>query len=390
MNGDPTMFSPIDRRTWLLSTARLAALGWLGLETASGRGGRASASQEGGRAASPGAGATVRNGDRIAWIGSSSTKIGVWPRTVEFLLRTRHPGLELHFQSCTSGGGTFDTCLENLDGWLDEFRPTLVFLNFGANDAAQGPEGLLWFKDRMRRCVSKVRDRDARVILITPQAADPKKTKRDHAAWRTLYAETILSYGRSRGWDVIDIHHPLAMLQETTRRVDPGYSILRDSIHLTDPAYVAWGFFLFDRLDLPFVRSWASLTAAGRVKAAENCDIQEVELGQGSLSFTRIDRVLPILPPGPLPPRLGVPMEAHSCYVLKVAGLAQGEYEILCESQPIGVAKASDLGIGVNLNSLLLDAGRKAPWAALAQSIWEGNASGQIGQTRWRYEVRKR
>ena len=30
-------------------------------------------------------------GDRVAWIGSSSTRIGVWPKTMEFLLRTRHP-----------------------------------------------------------------------------------------------------------------------------------------------------------------------------------------------------------------------------------------------------------------------------------------------------------
>jgi hypothetical protein len=331
----------------------------------------------------------VRNGDRVAWIGSSSTRIGVWTRTLEFLLRTRHPGLELTFQNCTTGGGSFETCLEHLDGWLDESRPTLVFFNFGANDAGAGPEGLLWFKDRMRRCVAKARDRGARVILLTPQASDPRKTKRDHVAWRTLYAETMLSYGRSRGWDVVDIHHPLEMMQEVNRRDDPNYSILRDSIHLTDPAYVAWGFFLFDRLNLPFVRSLASLTAAGRVRAAENCDIREVELGPGSIAFTRIDRVLPVLPPMPLPPRLGVPLEVHSRYMLKVAGLAEAEYEILCEGRPIGVAKAGDLGLGVNLNSLLLDGGRKAPWEGMTRSIWEGKGLDQIGQTRWRCALRK-
>jgi len=33
-----------------------------------------------------------KKGDRVAWVGSSSTAIGVWPKTMEFLLRTRHPG----------------------------------------------------------------------------------------------------------------------------------------------------------------------------------------------------------------------------------------------------------------------------------------------------------
>jgi len=35
--------------------------------------------------------------DRVAWIGSSSTRIGTWCRTMEYLLRTRHPELKLAF-----------------------------------------------------------------------------------------------------------------------------------------------------------------------------------------------------------------------------------------------------------------------------------------------------
>jgi hypothetical protein len=51
-------------------------------------------------------------GDRVAWVGSSSTNIGVWPKTMEFLLRTRHPQLELSFKKCSTGGGTFGTGLQ--------------------------------------------------------------------------------------------------------------------------------------------------------------------------------------------------------------------------------------------------------------------------------------
>src|SRR4051794_36507924 len=72
----------------------------------------------------------IRDGDRVAWIGSSSTRIGVWPRTVEFLLRTRHPELSLEFHRSSTGGGTFSTGLANLDAWLDEFHPTLVVFNY--------------------------------------------------------------------------------------------------------------------------------------------------------------------------------------------------------------------------------------------------------------------
>ena len=76
-------------------------------------------------------GALLKPGDRVAWIGSSSTRIGVWTGTAEFLLQTRHPELDLKFQRFTTGGGTFATGLEHLDEWLSEFDPTVVVFNYG-------------------------------------------------------------------------------------------------------------------------------------------------------------------------------------------------------------------------------------------------------------------
>jgi lysophospholipase L1-like esterase len=339
---------------------------------------------------SPADGALIREGDRIAWVGSSSTKIGVWTRTVEFLLRTRHPNSKLEFQRFTTGGGTFATGLEHLGEWLDGFRPTVVVFNYGGNDAGAGRDGLGRFKDNMERCVAQARERGARVILVTPQAADTRKSGAEAAARRTLYAETMLAFGRERGWTVIDIHHPLEAMQRANQRDDPAYTILKDKIHLTDAAYVGWGYLFYDRLDLPFARSDAVLTADGRVTATDRCEIQDNESGEGGVSFTRIDEVLPILPPGPLPPRLSAPLEAHSRYLLTVTGLEAGDYEIRCEGQPIGTVDAASLAVGVNLSSLLLDGPRDTPWETLARAIWEGKRPDEIGRTRWRFEVRKR
>jgi len=332
----------------------------------------------------------VQDGDRVAWVGSSSTRIGVWPRTVEFLMRTRHPGLDLRFERFTTGGGTFATGLEHIDRWLEEFRPTIVVLNYGGNDADAGREGLPKFKDDMGRCVAKARDKGARVVLVTPQAADNRKSGVAAAAIRSLYAETMLAHGREQGWTVIDVHNPLDAMQKANQRDDPAYTILKDHIHLTDPAYIAWGFFFYDRLDLPLVESEAVLTAKGQVTSTENCEIRHVKVIEGGLSFNRLDKTLPILPPGPLPPRLSGPMEALSRYLLAVTGLAPGMYEIVCDGQVIGAVDAEALALGVNLNSVLLDEGRKAPWAALAKAIWEGQDLDRIGRTRWRFEVRKR
>ena len=91
-----------------------------------------------------------------------------------------------------------------------------------------------------------------------------------------------------------------------------------------------------------------------------------------------------------LPPRRSVPLEARSRYLLKVTDLSPGQYEVSCEGQTIGTADADALGAGINLNSMLLDGDRKAPWQALAAQVWDGTGLKQIGTTRWKFEIRKR
>ena len=268
-------------------------------------------------------------------------------------------------------------------------RPTVVVFNYGGNDAGAGRKGLPKFKDDMGRCVAGAKRSGARVILVTPQAADVRMSGAEAAARRTLYAKTMLGYGRERGWAVIDIHHPLDVMQRTNGRDAPDYTINKDTIHLTDAAYVAWGVFFYDRLGLPLVRSEAVLSADGEMMATENCEVRDVQSSKGVLAFSRLDKVLPILPPGPLPPRLSVPLESNSRYLLAVAGLAPGEYEIRCEGRTIGVVDGKALAAGVNLNTLLLDGDKKAPWEDLARALWQGRELDRIGKTRWRFEVRR-
>jgi len=330
-----------------------------------------------------------RDGDRVAWIGSSSTKIGVWPKTMEFLLHTRHPELNLQAQRFTTGGGTFATGLAHLDEWLAEFKPTLVFFNYGGNDASAGEAGIPKFLENMEKCVARVQESGARVVLVTPQAADVRKSGEEPAAKRQKYTEVMIEHCRAKGWSVIDTHHPLAAMQAAGEKEDPAYSMLKDKIHLTNPAYVGWGYILYDLLDPDAAESAATLEADGRVVSTKRCEILDVKAGPGVLSFTRADKVLPILPPGSLPPRQAVPLEARSRYLLRVEGLPEGSYAITSEGEPVGTADAKTLAAGINLNTLLLNQKQTPPWEALAKQIWDGQELDQVGKTRWRFEIRK-
>jgi lysophospholipase L1-like esterase len=326
---------------------------------------------------------------RVAWVGSSSTNIGVWPKTMEFLLRTRHPELNLSFKKFSTGGGTFATGLQNLDKWLGEFKPTVVFFNYGSNDAGAGEKGLPALKENMEKALTRAKETGARVVFMTPQGADVRKAGEVPAGRRKLYAETMVTLAKEKGWQLVDVHRPLDALQQGGQKDDPAYTILRDNIHLTDPAYVAWGYFLYEGLDPPGGRTAATLTATGEVKATARCKIEDARADGGTITFTRADEVLPILPPGALPPRAYVPLEKLSPYMLQVRGLPEGSYAILCDGKPLGTVKAAELDAGVNLNTVLLDAKNSAPWEALAKDLWAGKALDQVGKTRWRFEIRK-
>ena len=244
----------------------------------------------------------LKTGDRVQWIGSSSTRIGTWCRTMEFMLRTRHPDLNLTFARSTTGGGTFLTGIKNLPVWLSDFKPTVVLFNYGGNDAAPGVKGIPQFKLNMQKNIDIAKDTGARVLLMTHQSGDVRAASQVPFDNRKLYAETMLAFAQENGWTMYDTHHPLEALQLDCQRDTRDFTLNKDRIHLTDSAYVAWGFYLYDCMNPPVVESSAELNVSGRVLRETHCKISSVSApSSGILEFTRADTVLPLLPPDPIP-----------------------------------------------------------------------------------------
>jgi len=360
----------------------------------------------------------LKENDHILWYGSSSTRIGVWPRTMEFLLRTRHPELKLTFEREGVGGGTFAVALKEMDEILDGLKPTVVLFNFGGNDATKGDKGVAGFKASIKEALDKVRKRNARPMLMTPQPGDERLAGKRNDNLQP-YAEAMLAFAKEQNVPGIDTHHPLELMFEAAVKDEPNYTINKDKIHLTDSAYVAWAYFIYEALTAPPAESSVELTRDGKLVKAQRCKISNVEAGRAGITFTREDEILPLLPPNPvpatsqqaparslmpppspaleyaqkhgsdLPPRKYCPLEKESRYFLKIAGLDSANYAISVDGKPLGSATAEQLAAGVNLNSLLLDSGNPAPWADLVLEIWRGKGLDKIGKTKFVFEVRK-
>lgn len=81
-----------------------------------------------------------RDGDRVVFLGDSITVLHTWTRLVEVAVRLRHPEWSLTFINSGIGGNTAEDALARLDVDVLAHKPTVVFVNFGMNDASF-PEG---------------------------------------------------------------------------------------------------------------------------------------------------------------------------------------------------------------------------------------------------------
>ena len=81
-----------------------------------------------------------RDHDRVVFLGDSITVLHTWTRLVELSVRLRHPEWAVTFINAGVGGNTVEDALERLDVDVLAHQPTVVFVNFGMNDASF-PEG---------------------------------------------------------------------------------------------------------------------------------------------------------------------------------------------------------------------------------------------------------
>lgn len=116
----------------------------------------------------------LQDGDRVVFLGDSITVLHTWTRLVELAVRLRHPEWKLTFVNAGVGGNTVVDALERLEVDVLSHEPTVVFVNFGMNDASF-PEGSPdWaFEKNMvalldRLAAAKVR----RVVWLDPTPYD--------------------------------------------------------------------------------------------------------------------------------------------------------------------------------------------------------------------------
>lgn len=199
---------------------------------------------------------------RVLFLGDSITYGGEWTAFVEAYLRLASPSTPYDFinlglpSETVSGlsepghaGGKFPRpdLHQRLDRTLARLEPAVIVACYGMNDGIYAPfaeERFAKYQDGIRRLRQAAAATGASVIHLTPPVFDalPRDGARsgersDPGSPGANYDEVLERYSawlvaqRSQGWQVVDVHTPMARFLLDRRADDPRFRLAADGVH---------------------------------------------------------------------------------------------------------------------------------------------------------------
>jgi lysophospholipase L1-like esterase len=195
-------------------------------------------------------GELVRQAKRIVFLGDSITFDGRYVGYVDAWLVSRRldpaptvidMGLSSETVSGLSeeghAGGQFPRpdLAERLDRVLATAKPDLVFACYGINCGIYKPldaERFERYRQGMERLKKTVEQAGAKLIVVTPPTYDSVRAKKNefYDGVLTAYSQWLVSR-RADGWQVIDLHGPMAAELARRRQADAAFTFQPDAVH---------------------------------------------------------------------------------------------------------------------------------------------------------------
>jgi len=346
----------------------------------------------------------LKDGDRVVFYGDSITAQREYTARVEEFVLTRFPTMKVTFYHAGVGGdrvtgggeGTID---ERLDRDVLRFKPTVVTVMLGMNDAEYKPFDQATF-DTYARGYRHIVDRlqaelpGVRLTLIQPSAFDdvsraPSVPGGYNAVLRR-YADFVATLGRERGALVADFNGPLVQGLERVQRtnVPLAHQILPDRVHPGPAGHWLMAEALLRAWHAPGLVSAVEIDASGpRVVTAQNTTVTGVTVAPDGLAWTAHDKALPLpvwFDDGTLEivTAAGGTIADLDHQTLTVKGLTAGRYRLVIDDDATGTPfTADELAAGVEL------AGTRTPMVWQAKTVGWATDDKNIVHEQWMHAV---
>jgi lysophospholipase L1-like esterase len=345
---------------------------------------------------------TLQLKDNDVWVmaGDSITAQRLHTNYIEAFYRTKHPQWHLHFRNSGIGGNRTGSVLARFDYDVAAWKPTIVSIELGMNDV-NGPEDV--YIKGMKDLIAKIRAIPAQPVLISSSPVDDGSMMNDWKGERCQklhpFTEALKKLAAEENVVFVDQYHALIDLWGQNRRkgeelarkngtwppkatpepaatpVPPApavggatpapakpkpapiapslISFGGDAVHPGPVGQYTMAATILEGLKADGEVSSATIKADGKVVEAKHCKITDAKANDGKLSFTRLDES----GPWPIQPAARRTLEVLpselklSQYILKVEGLADGDYNVTIEGKSAGKVSAKDLAAGWNLTT---------------------------------------
>ena len=161
--------------------------------------------------------------DNDVWVmaGDSITAQRLHTNYIEAFYRARHPELHLHFRNSGISGNTAGAVLSRFDDDVAVFKPTIVSVELGMNDANNGKPPDAYIKG-MKELIARIRALPAQPVLISSSPVDDGSLPGDWKGARCQnidpYTNALKKLAEEENVVFVDQYHPLLELWGQNRR----------------------------------------------------------------------------------------------------------------------------------------------------------------------------
>lgn len=183
---------------------------------------------------------TLKDGDVIAWLGSTVVEreqsTGYWELAlarrflgINFRLRNLGWSGDTVFTESRGGFGTAEDGFRELEAQLKDIRPTIVFVSYGANESFSGEAGLERFEAGIQQLLNMIKtvganDQPPRVYLFSPtpqESLEGLPSPEPHNADLKRYSAAIQKVAKSEGHVFVDLYQEVEKLWSSSASQAP-------------------------------------------------------------------------------------------------------------------------------------------------------------------------
>jgi beta-1,2-mannosidase len=313
----------------------------------------------------------LHNGDTVVFYGDSITEQDYYNQWVQVYVATRFPWMRVHFYGAGIGGdrvtgGWAGPIDQRLDRDVFSEKPTVVTVMLGMNDGGYRPttdeieqtyvKGYQHLLDSIREHVPGVR-----LTLLGPSPFDdvtrPVTFPGGYNAVMQHFAEIDQSLADKYGAAFVNLNPPVVAAIGKADAMDPKIAplLLPDRVHPDPLAHWVMAQALLKGWHAPALVSEVTLDGrAGKVMAARNASVSQVEQTDSGLKWSELEYGLPL----PLTRSNATQALLESLTyianqlnqeILRVSGLGPGRYTLSIDGNPVDTFSPEALESGINL-----------------------------------------